>query len=229
MASIFQRLTNVARANLGPAVERQVRRGVQGIARRGLDALSGADRGASSSDGGRTSGRGLGAGRGTSAKRTGPVYAGPAEVRTVEVGGRKVTTATRAYDIHRRGLPTLEYAPRSDGRPDPGEVVWTWIPYDDDPSQGKDRPALVLAEQGDRVVLAQLTSRDRASGGATTDQFGRVWFNVGTGAWDRAGRPSEVRLDKLWLVDEADVRREGAALDRDRYIEVARRLRLLHS
>lgn len=232
MASIFQRLKNVARSNLSPAVERQVRRGVEQLARRGMDALQGgAGRDARGRrDGGET--RGLGGGR-TSGTRTGgsgkgPVYAGPAEVHTVEVGGRPVTTATRPYDLRRGGLPRLEYAPRSDGRPDPGEVVWTWIPYDDDPSQGKDRPALVLAEEDGRLVLAQLTSRDHGTGGASTDQFGRVWFDIGSGAWDREGRPSEVRLDKLWLVEAADVRREGAALPRDRYDDVAQRLRMLH-
>ena len=28
---------------------------------------------------------------------------------------------------------------------DPGEVVWGWVPYEDDPAQGKDRPVLLLA------------------------------------------------------------------------------------
>ena len=36
------------------------------------------------------------------------------------------------------------YAPEIDGEPDPGEVVWAWVPYEDDPSQGKDRPVLLL-------------------------------------------------------------------------------------
>ena len=25
----------------------------------------------------------------------------------------------------------FEYAPERDGEPDPGEVVWTWVPYDE--------------------------------------------------------------------------------------------------
>ena len=36
------------------------------------------------------------------------------------------------------------YRPRRDGEPDPGEVVWAWVPFEDDPQQGKDRPVLVL-------------------------------------------------------------------------------------
>lgn len=247
MASIFQRLTNIARANIAPALERQVRRGMDALGSRGAaddenggGAAGTGTRGATSGSGGMRSGRtgatsgtrgsgtrGSGARRPTS-RDSGPIYAGPAEVHTVEVGGRPVTSATRPYDLRRHGLPKLDYAPRSDGRPDPGEVVWTWIPFDDDPSQGKDRPALVLSVEGGHVVLAQLTSRDHASGGASTDQFGRVWYDVGSGAWDKEGRPSEVRLDKLWLVEQADVRREGAALDRARFVDVAQRLHLLH-
>ena len=36
------------------------------------------------------------------------------------------------------------YAPEPDGQPDPGEVVWGWVPFEDDPSQGKDRPVLLV-------------------------------------------------------------------------------------
>lgn len=32
----------------------------------------------------------------------------------------------------------IAYAPHPDGEPDPGEIVWSWVPYEDDPSQGKD-------------------------------------------------------------------------------------------
>src|SRR5882757_411423 len=33
----------------------------------------------------------------------------------------------------------LVYAPDLDGRADPGEIVWTWVVYEDDPTRGKDR------------------------------------------------------------------------------------------
>src|SRR5688572_16152998 len=29
----------------------------------------------------------------------------------------------------------LAYAPDLDGDADPGEIVWTWVPYEDDPAQ----------------------------------------------------------------------------------------------
>lgn len=166
------------------------------------------------------------------ASRTGrdgkTIHAGPAKVRTVEVGGVPVTTRTIPYDVARLGLPPLSYRPERDGDADPGEVVWTWIPYDDDPTQGKDRPALVLAATARGLVCLQLTSRDRARGSVTHDEYGRVWADIGSGAWDREGRPSEVRLDRLWLVQPQDVRREGAALDRERFADVAQKLRHLH-
>ena len=31
----------------------------------------------------------------------------------------------------------ISYAPVADGRPDPGEVVWAWVAYEDDPSRGR--------------------------------------------------------------------------------------------
>ena len=44
------------------------------------------------------------------------------------------------------------------------------------------------------------------------DAAGRYWFDIGTGAWDSKGRPSEVRLDRALWVKATDVRREGSIL-----------------
>ena len=109
-----------------------------------------------------------------------------------------------------------EWTPERDGLPDPGEVVWTWVPYDDDPTQGKDRPVLVLSRQPDGTLhCLQLSSQDHDLDAADEARWGRYWMDVGSGAWDSTGRPSEVRLDRLLALPEAGVRREGAALDRD--------------
>jgi len=107
----------------------------------------------------------------------------------------------------------IGYAPRRDGRADPGEVVWTWVPYEDDPRQGKDRPVLVIGSSGGRLAALMLTSRDHDRDAEQEARHGRHWMDVGTGDWDRERRPSEVRLDRLLLLDPAKVRREGAALD----------------
>ena len=121
--------------------------------------------------------------------------------------------------------PRLRYAPEPDGLPDPGEVVWTWVPYEDDPTQGKDRPVLVIGEEGDVLLALQLTSRDHDADAQQEHRDGREWMDIGTGAWDAQRRPSEVRLNRLLRIDPAGVRREGAALPRatfDAVLEAAR-------
>ncbi|HEU4546298.1 MAG TPA: type II toxin-antitoxin system PemK/MazF family toxin [Microlunatus sp.] len=120
---------------------------------------------------------------------------------------------------------SVHYAPDLDGEPDPGEVVWAWVPYEEDPSQGKDRPVLVIGRE-DRTLLAlQLTSQDHDLDAEDEARYGRYWTDIGTGDWDHERRPSEVRLDRVLRIDEHTVRREGAVLDRsvfDRVIAEAR-------
>ena len=121
------------------------------------------------------------------------------------------------------------YAPEPDGLPDPGEVVWTWVPYEDDPAQGKDRPVIVLGrDAGGALLCLQLTSKDHDRDAEQEASWGRYWMDVGTGAWDAERRPSEVRLDRLLRLPEAGVRREGAALDRVVFDEVVAAARAYH-
>ena len=127
-----------------------------------------------------------------------------------------------------RGVTT--YSPEADGLPDPGEVVWTWVPYEDDPAQGKDRPVVVLARTDDGFLLGlQLTSQDHDRDAEQELSWGRHWMDVGTGAWDSEGRPSEVRLDRLLRLPEAEVRREGAALDQAVFDAVVAAARAFHA
>ena len=109
-------------------------------------------------------------------------------------------------------LAHASYQPIMDGDADPGEVVWTWVPYQEDASVGKDRPAVVIGAQGEGVYLLQLTSKDHTREAAQEAAAGRYWFDIGTGAWDSKGRPSEVRLDRALWVKATDVRREGSIL-----------------
>lgn len=109
--------------------------------------------------------------------------------------------------------PVPTYAPERDGEPDPGEIVWAWVPYEDDPSQGKDRPVLVLAEEQGGWVGLMLTSKDHDGESQSPDRHGRHWMDVGSGAWDSRRRPSEVRLDRRLHLTREGFRREGAALD----------------
>ena len=132
------------------------------------------------------------------------------------------------YDVAALGLPTFTYAPREDDEPDPGEIVWTWVPYEEDRSQGKDRPVLVLAEESGRLIFAQLTSKDNVQPGVRQDRHGNSWLDIGAGPWDSRGRPSEVRLDRLLCVHPSQVRREGARLNATRFTEVVGAITELH-
>ena len=112
----------------------------------------------------------------------------------------------------------ISYRPHQDGRPDPGEVCWAWVPFEEDAREGKDRPVLIVGERGQQWLALMLTSKDhdreavqQRDDGVAVDRFGHQWMDIGTGRWDREGRPSEVRLDRLLVLDT--VRREGAALD----------------
>lgn len=114
---------------------------------------------------------------------------------------------TRAVDQGTR----VEYSPELDGDPDPGEVVWTWVPYEEDPNRGKDRPVVIIGRTGDDLAGVQLTSRKKRR---------RDHVPVGSGDWDPKRRPSYAKVDRLLRIDPDDVRREGAILARNRFDEV---------
>jgi hypothetical protein len=112
----------------------------------------------------------------------------------------------------------LAYAPEPDGQADPGEIVWTWVAYEEDASQGKDRPVLVVGRDGKLLLGLMLSSQSERNGQ-------RHWLALGPGEWDRENRPSFVRLDRVIQVDEDGIRREGAVLDRARFDRIADVLR----
>ena len=111
-------------------------------------------------------------------------------------------------------LAHASYTPVMDGDADPGEVVWTWVPYQEDASVGKDRRVVVIGADGPGVYVVQLTSKDHGLDAEQEARNGRFWLDIGSGAWDPKGRPSQVRLDRALWVLSTDVRREGAGLDR---------------
>ncbi|QWW20716.1 type II toxin-antitoxin system PemK/MazF family toxin [Schaalia sp. 19OD2882] len=127
-------------------------------------------------------------------------------------GGTGVHEVTRAV-----ALAGAQWAPADDGDADPGEVVWTWIPYEEDSSKGKDRPVVVLSRAGSGVHVAQMTSKDHDRDAAQEARWGRYWFDIGSGDWDPQGRPSEVRLNRPLWVPASEIRREGAALPRSTF------------
>lgn len=112
----------------------------------------------------------------------------------------------------------MSTTPDLDGRADPGEIVWTWVAYEQDPTRGKDRPVLVVGR--DRSVLLGLLVSSQERHAADRD-----WVGIGSGAWDYEGRESWVRLDRVLDVPEESIRREGAILEREVFDVVAARLR----
>ena len=106
----------------------------------------------------------------------------------------------------------ISYRPEVNGVADPGEVVWAWVPYEDDPTQGKDRPVLVIAIDGESVVGLPMTSKDHDRDAEQEASVGRYWMDVGSGPWDPRGRSSEVRLNRIVRLLPRDVRREGSAI-----------------
>lgn len=121
------------------------------------------------------------------------------------------------HDYGRLTFVDTTYAPNPDGQPDPGEVVWAWVPYEDDPSQGKDRPVLIISRDGENLIGLMLTSKDHDRDQEQEERAGRFWCDIGSGSWDSQGRPSEVRTNRLITLDAAAIRREGAVLDEARY------------
>jgi len=102
-------------------------------------------------------------------------------------------------------------------------VVWTWVPYEEDHSRGKDRPVLVVGRDGEWLLGLMLTSRDHSRDAADEARWGRRWLDIGSGPWDRQGRPSEVRLDRVIRLDPGAVRREGAIMPRASFDAVVAR------
>ncbi len=112
----------------------------------------------------------------------------------------------------------LVYAPDLDGRADPGEIVWTWVVYEDDPTRGKDRPVLVVGRDRSTLLGLMLSSQDHHRNDPN-------WVGIGSGSWDYENRESWVRLDRVLDVPEEGIRREGAILERETFEVVAMRLR----
>ena len=120
--------------------------------------------------------------------------------------------------VERRAAPTarvaatdvrIEYTPHLDGDPDPGEVVWAWVPFEDDPTLGKDRPLVIVGRHGAVLSGVALTSKPRDG-----------WVDVGTGDWDSSHRRSYAKVDRLLDVEPHSVRREGAILNRRQFDQV---------
>jgi hypothetical protein len=132
----------------------------------------------------------------------------------MDSSGLSETVETVEIEPPRPDGLTITYAPDVDGEPDTGEIVWTWVPYDERDGRGKDRPVLVIArEDADRVLAVRLTTK--------THEGDRDYLEIGAGPWDAAGRPSWVDVEQIYRVHREGMRREASVLDLDRFTGVA--------
>src|ERR1700744_1259914 len=119
---------------------------------------------------------------------------------------------TAGRPVTRNSSPTahrarkLVYSPNLDGRADPGEIVWTWVTYQEDPTRGKDRPVLVVGR--DQQTLLGLMMSSQESHAADRD-----WVAIGSGSWDDEGRKSWGRLGPGLALPREGLRREGAIME----------------
>ncbi|MER5828308.1 type II toxin-antitoxin system PemK/MazF family toxin [Streptomyces mirabilis] len=134
-----------------------------------------------------------------------------------DVPGRYGPSATTEAEPREVGRVRTQYAPAHDGDPDPGEIVWTWVPFEENDGRGKDRPVLVVAREDAGTLLAVQLSSKRHDGD-------REWVPIGSGPWDRSGRDSWVDVDRVLRLHEDGMRREACALDRMRFNSVVHRL-----
>jgi hypothetical protein len=185
-----------------------------------LDRLSGSASGSSGTPPGPTTVPPRGKGP-AARKKTAPARA---ETAARPRSGAGKTEAAGTYPGDFRGTAAVRYAPSPNGLPEPGEVVWTWVPYEEDYSQGKDRPVLLVGSTGRYLLGIMLTSKDHDRDGRHAEDY----VDIGTGPWDRQQRPSEAKLDRILQISPADVRREGAVLDSGRFSLIATALRTRH-
>ncbi len=142
------------------------------------------------------------------------------ELQTERDGVAKKTTKrstqrTSAVD----GRVRIEYRPDLDGDADPGEVVWAWVPFQEDPNRGKDRPVVIVGRVDDEWAGVALTSKHKRRSDHVP---------VGTGGWDPKRRDSWAKVDRLLRLDDTDIRREGSALAKDRFDDVIGNLAKYH-
>ena len=136
--------------------------------------------------------------------------------RTANKGG----APRPAGGLEHHGLPDadlagvhIEYEPNLDGDPDPGEVVWAWVSFEEDPDQGKDRPVVIIGRRGSLLVGVPLTTK-------RDDREPQV--EVGTGDWDPQHRVSYARIWRLYDVDPHAMRREGAIVTPQTFVDIVK-------
>lgn len=115
-----------------------------------------------------------------------------------------------AADFH--GLPQMRYRAEGPGGYRSAEMVWTWVAFEEDPSQGKDRPVLLIGSDAGWLLGLPATSKDHDRDAEQENRAGRYWIEIGSGDWDTKRRISEVRTDRIVRIDPAKIRRASGTV-----------------
>ncbi|MEV0244151.1 type II toxin-antitoxin system PemK/MazF family toxin [Streptomyces sp. NPDC050674] len=92
-----------------------------------------------------------------------------------------------------------------EGRPQPAEIWWADVPYEDE-ARTKDRPCLVLAVRGERATVVKITTRYR------DERAGVIPLPPGS-VGDTQGRASFLETDELREVPVWGFRRRVGVVD----------------
>lgn len=145
----------------------------------------------------------------SAANSTAPKPSAPASTGASSTGASNGSDYPGDY----RDIINFEYSPSLDGDADPGEIVWTWVPFEEDHSQGKDRPVLLVGRDGEYLLALMMTSKDHNN----REHADPNYLDIGSGPWDPQGRASEVKLNRVIRVRPDAMRREGAIMPEDTF------------
>ena len=150
----------------------------------------------------------------SAANSTAPKPSVPASTGASSTGASSTGASDGSdYPGDYRDMINFEYSPSLDGDADPGEIVWTWVPFEEDHSQGKDRPVLLVGRDGEYLLALMMTSKDHNN----REHADPNYLDIGSGPWDPQGRASEVKLNRVIRVRPDAMRREGAIMPEDTF------------
>jgi len=109
------------------------------------------------------------------------------------------------------------YRPRHpDGHPDPGEVVWAHVPFEDNPKVGKNRPVLIVGRTKDgNLVGVQLTSKTHHPGSIPIE-------------WGDKNIASHIRPERFIQVDKSNYFKEGSYIKKPKFQDIVNTLTKRH-
>jgi hypothetical protein len=73
--------------------------------------------------------------------------------------------ATMEVDPHRIGPVRMSYSPHTDGAPDPGEIVWTWVPFEENDGREWAEPAVDIPNSGSHTGMVSNPGPDARRAG----------------------------------------------------------------